>query len=48
MNRFRLLHITILLAAILAVVPVHAQIGGSTAYNFLDITSSARIYGMGG
>ena len=41
--------ISLLLAAVCAVVPfgVRAQ-DGSTAYNFLNITSSARIYGLGG
>lgn len=43
------IHIAISLAALaIALSPVcHAQ-GGSTAYNFLNVTSSARIYGLGG
>lgn len=38
---------TILLAGAV-VQPLNAQDGGSTAYNFLNVTSSAKIYGLGG
>ena len=38
---------TILLAGTV-VQPLNAQDGGSTAYNFLNVTSSAKIYGLGG
>ncbi len=38
---------TILLAGAM-VQPLNAQDGGSTAYNFLNVTSSAKIYGLGG
>lgn len=31
-----------------AALPVYAQDGSSSAYNFLNVTSSARIYGLGG
>ena len=27
---------------------LRAQVGGSTAYNFLDVSTSARVYGLGG
>lgn len=44
----------ILASIILTVIPLlcphvaRAQIGGSSAYNFLDITGSSKIYGLGG
>ena len=42
-------HRFILICSLLicAVLPMAAQ-DGSTAYNYLNITSSARIYGLGG
>ncbi len=37
-----------LTALLVASASSHAQVGGSTAYNFLDISSSSRTYGLGG
>ncbi|MCM1067341.1 MAG: type IX secretion system protein PorQ [Muribaculaceae bacterium] len=42
------IYITSLLLFLTAALPLRAQEGGSTAYNFLNITSSAKIYGLGG
>lgn len=39
--------ISTLLPALAAALMVSAQ-NGSTAYNFLNVTSSAKIYGLGG
>lgn len=48
--RFFRLYIITLAAVILCASGFHArsQEGGSTAYNFLNVTSSAKIYGLGG
>lgn len=44
----KLRHIIYLPVLLLSYAAGHAQEGGSTAYNFLNVTSSARIYGLGG
>lgn len=46
--KYSLTHIRIAIGALLCAVSAMAQEGGSTAYNFLEITSSAKIYGLGG
>lgn len=40
--------LSLVAAALAAVAPAMAQQGGSTAYNFLKVTASSRIYGLGG
>ena len=40
-------NLAITLLAIMSILPINAQ-DGSSAYNFLNITSSTRIYGLGG
>lgn len=44
----RLLHISVPLIVSLAASPLALASDSSPAYNFLDITSSARVYGLGG
>ncbi len=42
------LYIALLLCSALLPLRLSPQLGGSTAYNFLNVTSSAKIYGLGG
>lgn len=44
----RICRLSCLLLSLTAAVGLWAQAGGQTAYNFLDISGSTRIYGLGG
>lgn len=47
MNRLKII-VASALTAVTSATACMAQVGGSTAYNFLDVSTSARIYGLGG